>query len=265
MSGLAPRKAVRALKARGSRRGSQARSDTPGTSLGPPEGRGGTLTAAQIRYFETFGFLAIRGLFADDVERLVTGFEDVFADHAHMETHDELHFDETRQIVPGFVQKSPLLEGLPTDSRVLGIVTSLLGDQFEDAESDGNIFSCDTSWHPDTYSAPMTEYHIKLSFYLDPLGGSSGAIRLLPGTNHYTDSYPRALRRDFADAGRIQELFGVQPCEIPSYVIESTPGDVIVWNFRTIHASFGGGQRRRLFSLNFRQLSGSAIDGSTRS
>ena len=27
---------------------------------------------------------------------------------------------------------------------------------------------------------------------------------------------------------------------------------MIAWDFRTIHASFNGGERRRLFSINFR-------------
>ena len=31
------------------------------------------------------------------------------------------------------------------------------------------------------------------------------------------------------------------------------PGDVVAWNFRTIHASFNGQERRRLFSLNFKE------------
>ena len=173
-----------------------------------------------------------------------------------METHERLHFNEKRMIIPAFVRKSPLLEGLPTDPRVVGIVRSLLGEHFVDTESDGNVFSCDTSWHPDTYSAPLTDHHVKISFYLDPLTGDSGSIRMMPGTNHFRDSYAKTLRAELEVPEEIPSLFGMSPDSLPSHTIESHPGDVVVWDFRTIHASFNGGTRRRLFSLNFKQLAG---------
>ena len=53
------------------------------------------------------------------------------------------------------------------------------------------------------------------------------------------------------------ETLGVTGGEIPSVTVESTPGDLIIWNFRTIHGSYNGGERRRLFSMNF----GEAVAG----
>jgi ectoine hydroxylase-related dioxygenase (phytanoyl-CoA dioxygenase family) len=252
---LSAGRAVRLLKTRGTKSATPVtQQGTSDAVLPPPEERGGTLSPGQIRYFETFGFLVLPGLFAADVDRLVTGFEEVFANHQRWETHERLHFNETRMIIPSFVKKSPLLVDLPTDPRVVGVVQSLLGENFIDTESDGNLFSCDTCWHPDTYSAPLTDHHVKLSFYLDDLSGQSGAIRMMPGTNHFKDDYPKTLRRELDDPDRIESLFGMAPEDLPSHIIESTPGDVVIWDFRTIHASFNGGARRRLFSLNFRQL-----------
>jgi hypothetical protein len=51
----------------------------------------------------------------------------------------------------------------------------------------------------------------------------------------------------------IEDTYGVKWDEIPSYVLETDPGDLVVWSFRTIHASFGGDARRRLFSMSFRE------------
>jgi hypothetical protein len=48
-------------------------------------------------------------------------------------------------------------------------------------------------------------------------------------------------------------VFGVPYDEIPSYPLETDPGDLVVWSFRTVHASFGGDARRRLFSINFKE------------
>jgi hypothetical protein len=210
------------------------------------------LTPQAVAYFDTFGFLRLPGLFVDDIDRLTEGFEEIFAANATMDTNERLHFDQQRRIIPGFIEKSQRLAGLVDDPRVVGVVTSLMGDAHEYAQSDGNLFYCDTSWHPDTYFAPLVRYHVKLSFYLDPLLGESGAIRMIPGTNHHETPFAETLRRDLRDPMAIKEIYGVEHDQIPSWTLESTPGDLIVWNFRTIHASFNGGERRRLFSLNFR-------------
>jgi hypothetical protein len=211
------------------------------------------LSPQQLRFFEVFGFLRLKGLFAAEAERIQRGFEEVFSGDLTWETHEELHFNDQRQIIVQVVSKSPDLSWLLTDGRVTGIVESLLGPGAEYAESDGNLFYCDTSWHSDMYSAPLDQYHLKLSFYLDPLTRDTGAIRMIPGTNWHETAYAERLRRDLASPGVIEGNFGVAPVDIPSWTLESTPGDVIIWNFRTIHASFGGEHRRRLFSMNYRQ------------
>ena len=212
------------------------------------------LTPQQVAFFETFGFVRLPGVFADIADRLTEGFEEVFAENPTWDTNVDLHFEQKRSIIAAFITKSPKLESLLEDPRVVGIVSSLLGPDWEYAESDGNLFYCDTSWHSDIYAAPMEQYHLKLSFYLDRLTGpGDGAIRMIPGTNWYEDPYASRLRGDLIDPAAVERNFGVHPRDVPSWTLQSEPGDVIVWNFRTIHGSFGGGQRRRLFSVNFRQ------------
>ena len=214
-----------------------------------------TLTPAQKRFFDTFGFVSLPGLFAAEIDRIVAGFEEVFeAERGKtFDTNVALHFDEKRSIVASVVDKSEDLRWLKDDPRVDTIVRTLVGGPYDYAESDGNLFYCDTSWHPDNYAAPMTHFHVKLSFYLDPLHGESGAIRMIPGTNHWMSPYAQAVRESVDDPAAIEEIFGVRPDQIPSWTLESEPGDVVVWNFRTVHASFNGGERRRLFSMNFRE------------
>jgi hypothetical protein len=211
------------------------------------------LSAEQVAYFETFGFVKIPGLFAPDFDEITAGFEEIFEATPSYETHEWLHFDDERQIIPQFIDRSPKLAGLWTDPRVLGTVNSLMGDNWEQAESDGNLFYCDSSWHPDFYGAPLTQYHVKLSFYLDPLRADTGAIRMIPGTNHYLTNFAGSLVRNLQKPEDIEETYGVRWDEIPSHVLETDPGDLVVWSFRTIHASFGGDARRRLFSMSFRE------------
>lgn len=212
-------------------------------------------TDQEVAFFETFGFVRFPGLFADDIDRITSGFEDVFADEAQnrMDVHEDLHLSERRVIIPGFIHRSEKLAPMVDDPRVVAIVDALFHDDWEYAESDGNLFYCESSWHPDTYSAPLTRMHLKLSFYLDSLSGENGAIRMIPGTNHHTTPYANELRTKLSDPLQIEDIFGVPYNEIPSWTLASEPGDVIVWNFRTIHASLNGGERRRLFSINFRK------------
>jgi hypothetical protein len=221
------------------------------------------LTPQQIHFFETFGFLKIPGLFADDINEIIAGFEDLFGneDQPVWETAEALHGDEKRLIIPGFIEQSPRLAHLQHDPRVLGIAHSILGRDVQWASSDGNLFYCESYWHPDDYAAPLHHYHVKLSFYLDDLTGDSGAIRIIPGSHFHRSAFARTLRRDLKKHEESPDIFGIEGDDIPSITVESTPGDLIIWNFRTIHGSYNGGERRRLFSLNFGETVAGSHDG----
>ncbi|MDZ7783049.1 MAG: phytanoyl-CoA dioxygenase family protein [Halioglobus sp.] len=188
----------------------------------------------------------------------------VTQDQPVWETKEQLHGDQRRMIIPGFIEQSPRLAPLQHDPRVVGVVQSLIGPRYKWASSDGNLFYCESYWHSDMYAAPLQHYHIKLSFYLDDLTGENGAIRIIPGSHFHKQSFARTLRRDFDNPARIEELYGVDGRDIPSITVESSPGDLIVWNFRTIHASYHGGERRRLFSMNFGEQEPGNFDAGNR-
>jgi ectoine hydroxylase-related dioxygenase (phytanoyl-CoA dioxygenase family) len=219
------------------------------------------LSEQQVTYFKTFGFLKIPGLFAPDVERIRSGFEEVFAtetpevldpDNPYHRTRDDRYKRETRTMIPQFVDKSPRLKWLRHDARVLGVARSLLGDGFVYAESDGNLFNCDVYWHIDVYGAAPNVEHIKLSFYLDELHRETGALRVIPGSHFDGTGYAGALYKHLSrEPGRVYEHVGVEVDEVPAWTVDVDPGDLIVGNFRTMHASFNGGVRRRLFTMNF--------------
>lgn len=220
-----------------------------------------TLSAQQVTFFETFGFLVLRGWFAPDVDRIREGFEDVFAseeatlldpENPYHRTSDPQYSRETRWIIPAFIDKSDKLEWLRTDERVTSITRALLGNDCLYAESDGNLFNCDVYWHLDAYGAAANALHIKLFFYLDPLHEGAGALRVMPGT-HFRGAYLASLFQSVAQKPeKVPETLGVRLDEIPSWTLAVEPGDVIVTNFRILHGSFNGGARRRLFTVNFR-------------
>lgn len=224
----------------------------------PEQMTSGTLTTQQIAFFETFGFIRLEGLVADDIPRIEAGFEAVFADESigRWTTNKDLHFGRTRVIVPAVVSHHDDLSWLQHDPRILGVVESLVGPRWEYAESDGNILSCDTSWHNDVYGAVADLMHLKLLFYLDPIDASCGGLRLLPGSHDNDSSFSAMLVENLVslDPARIPERLGVAPDDVPSVAVDTRPGDVIALNFRTLHAAFGSGERRRLFTMNYRAV-----------
>ena len=40
---------------------------------------------------------------------------------------------------------------------------------------------------------------------------------------------------------------------MPAYAIESEPGDLLMFNHKIKHSSWGGSDRRRMFTLNFEE------------
>jgi hypothetical protein len=219
------------------------------------------LTPQQVAWFETFGYLVLRGWFTDDMPRIREGFEEIFdreeaqlldPDNEYHRTTDPEFQQETRWIIPAFIDKSDKLDWLRRDARMDAIPRALLGDGYSYAESDGNLFNCNVYWHMDAYGASADALHIKAFFYLDPLRHDAGALRVIPGS-HQGGPYTAALYRQLVkDPAKIPEILGVGIDEIPSMTLEIDPGDLIVTNFRTLHASFRGGARRRLFTVNYR-------------
>ena len=120
------------------------------------------------------------------------------------------------------------------------------------------MLDCDTSWHCDVYGSPIDQYHVKALVYLDELDETSGALRVIAGTNWYTSGFAQQMRRDLNDWATVEDLLGVPHDQIPSVAVPSRPGDLILLNFRSMHATFNGRDGRRLFTLNFRQAAGPA-------
>ncbi len=206
------------------------------------------LDERQLRFFDTFGFLLIPGLFADVVDSIIERFEQVWIDHGG--GHDgKPHDEDKRSCIVRFIDQNEDLCSLLDDSRIVGIATSLMGDDFNYVASDGNYYSGDTRWHSDGWRGRGYR-SVKMAFYLDALTRETGALRVIPGSHRYGDSYAETLQDQI---GQSQEIWGVSGKDVPDLAIESEPGDLLLFNHNIKHASFGGSGRRRMFTLNFTQ------------
>jgi Phytanoyl-CoA dioxygenase (PhyH) len=196
------------------------------------------LSSQQKHHFETFGFLVLPGLLADDVGWITEEFEAVFRDRGVV--HDGMK----RSCIVPFIDQRERLCSLLDHPRLQALIAGLLGEEFNYLGGDGNYYSGDTGWHSDGFH--RVGKFLKVALYLDPVTRDTGCLRIIPGT-HRLEAEPGWEARQ---AGRSRELWGIEPRDVPSVALESQPGDVVAFNHNLMHASFGGSARRRMFTLN---------------
>ena len=206
------------------------------------------VTEQQLRYYDTFGFLKFRGLFADEAEEIEAAFERVWAESGM--THDHKKHSSLAQ----FADRSEYLSGLLDDPRVDGIVSAILGDDYNYRSSGGNYFVGDTNWHSDQFpNEPFQS--LKVAFYLDPVTSDTGCLRLIPGSCHWGDEFTASLNEVVPRGAQNhnEEVWGVRGSEVPAYAVESVPGDLLLFNEKTKHGSWGGSSSRRMLAYDLEQ------------
>ena len=206
------------------------------------------LTRQQINFFNTFGYLHFPGLLADCVDRIIEEFEKVWAAHGGGH-HGKLHDTEQRSCIVPFPDQNEYLSSLLDDPRIHDVAAGLLGDDFNYTSGDGNLYVGNTRWHSDGYDGTRIP-SIKIAFYLDKLTRDTGAVRVIPGSHRCGEGYADTLQAEIGDS---QEKWGVAPAEVPAVIVESEPGDIVVFWHNTKHSAFGGLTRRRMYTMNFHQ------------
>ena len=204
------------------------------------------LTRQQLNFFNLFGYLSFPGLMVDCVDRIIEEFELIWRNHGgghHGKPHDE----QARSCIVPFPDQSEYLSSLLDDPRIHDIAASILGDDFNYTSGDGNLYVGVSLWHSDGYSATRIP-SIKIAFYLDRLTRDTGAVRVIPGSHHCDDVYAEGLQ---AESRNTDEAWGIGPDQVPAVVVETEPGDIVVFWHNTKHAAFGGSARRRMFTMNF--------------
>jgi len=211
------------------------------------------LSDRQLNYFRTFGFLTFPGHFADEIDDVTDAFEKVWADHSggHGST---AHDHKRRSALVPFIDQDEYLCSLLDDPRIECVTASLLGDDFNYTASDGNFYVGDTNWHSDGYT-DRKYVSLKIAFYLDVVKKDSGCLRVIPGSHHFGDAFGNALHEAAprsADSN-VEGAWGTTGDQVPAVPLESEPGDMVVFNHAIKHASFGGGTRRRMFTINMQE------------
>lgn len=212
------------------------------------------LTQQQMNFMDTFGYLMFPGLLKDRIDDIIKAFHAIW-DERGGGMDGIAHKGDRRSVIVPFIDQSEYLCSLLDDPRINGIFSSLLGDDFNYVGSDGNFYVGDTRWHSDldweggSIGTPSIKY-FKMAFYLDPLTRDTGALRVIPGSHKFGDAYAEDLQKN---ARNPEEYWGISGSQVPAVALETQPGDIGVFNFATKHSAWGGGQHRRMFTINCTQ------------
>ena len=208
------------------------------------------LTEEQLAHFRTFGFVILRDLFTqEEVEILDAEF-----DNSCERASSYVPFDGNQRHSFHFRgEDGPFFASLMEDPRFAGTAEQLFGEDVFAINCPGGLrfVNKGTKWHPDTVN--INQYGVKFGFYLQPLRADSGALRVIPG------SHLDPLHSDLREVRAKQKLGGSHPVNqalggvenVPSYPCESDPGDVVAFDVRLWHASWGGFEDRKMCQAVF--------------
>ncbi len=204
------------------------------------------LSPEQKRHFEVFGFLVLRRLFDDEeMCRMKQEAYDVFLEDREGRPFTGLE----RQTVTHLFLRRPFLDSVVDDDRIHGIASDLLGEDYILDGTEGHLFAEDTQWHGGDDRFCILR-NIKIALYLEPLAADSGCLRIIPGSHvsPFVDTL-KPLKKQYFDQS--YRPFGLTGPELYGHVIESRPGDVVVFPEEIFHAAFHGGSGRAQLAINF--------------
>ena len=206
------------------------------------------LSPQETAHFDTFGFLFLPQLFSPaEMQAIRDAAEEIWKE-------DPQPVKDGDRRLTYFVERSEELSRLVEDDRIYRRVEALLGPRFVWVGSEGNVtYYNQLRWHSDRKYFRRDEERwmgyaqMKAMLYLDRVTRHTGCMRVIPGSHRMP--LHRALGPQEIDPDSMP--FGVAGPEIPSVPLESTPGDVILFNHCIWHAMFGGERGRCYIALKF--------------
>jgi hypothetical protein len=181
------------------------------------------LAEEQIEHFRTFGFLVLVG--ALDGVTLGGLIEEVDAAIAAAGPRDT----ETGGVTGHYIPAGDRQASAELVQRFQPLAEQLLGREAFPVAAHEILFFAEAWWHVDV--GPDVPA-LKVAAYLETLDAQSGALRVIPGTH-------------LIPQGELGALHRMNPHQVPSYVIESKPGDVVAFHAHLWHAALNGRDRRQ--------------------
>lgn len=212
------------------------------------------LSERDAEFFKLFGFLKIPKFFGVEELAVLEAEYDLGLSRvaplysAPIGMRGQLNWSNMRP-------RTPVLSKMLEDPRMLSMARLLLSEGAVGVMSNGNNFSGKfTEWHADT-SVPGFR-SVKFAAYLDPLDGQSGALRVLPGSHRspwHEQLLPIGMKNSMKDAGNpeasLKPIYHVP--DVPAFICDTQPGDVLAFDLKIWHASWNGSPNRRMLSFTY--------------
>jgi hypothetical protein len=204
------------------------------------ERRSRIVTHAQIDFYRTFGFVVLPELIEPETVAALSEEFDRVLPEAFGDSWPERHDDGiSGHYLPAMGPRTPVSRELA--ERLLGAGEALLGAAALPWDVQEILLFDQAALHDD-FGIPAVG--VKLGAYLEPLRAETGALRLVPGSQH-AEFWVR-LRRWLRDNPvEDPQALRRQVDSIPCFVAETEPGDVIAFDVHTFHASVYGRDRRQ--------------------
>jgi hypothetical protein len=192
--------------------------------------------------FATFGYTIVRGLLRRAEAAALAGEinaaqRDAFG--SRYGTPDggggiEGHY------LPMMADRTPISAALVDDLRLFDTAESLLGGPVVPLPAEGVLYFGEAGWH---FDDGIGITGLKLALYLEPLTAATGALRLLPLSHRPEVRRPlERYRADHARARNTRER-AEHMAAFPFCAAETEPGDAVIFDLHTWHASAGGRNR----------------------
>ena len=179
-------------------------------------------------HLRTLGFFVLRRFFdpamlSVEMDRVL---QDAFSSSLDVSHYDGIHF----QYVPMMTADTP--ESLSLLDRTMVVAEELLGGPVVPTRAKAIRYFGSTPWHVDSVQQVAS---LGFMTYLEPLDANNGALRVVPGS-HLPER--NNLLRAMGGTGK-------PATELPSEILSTEPGDMIVFDEHLFHSSHGGVARRQ--------------------
>lgn len=209
------------------------------------------LTKEQIQHFNVFGYVVRRNVFSPkEVARINQEFDRRLS-VAQEETDPEIK--RTSYSWYNHNPETPFTSSLIEDPRLYVPSEQLVGEDSVPINCGTKSEDSGIGWHPDRQDPNL--YILKNLMYLQPTQADRGALRVIPGSHKNPmhrellqiglNLKPNQERSDFL------EKSGIRGEEIPCYIFNSNPGDLIMFSEFLWHAAYSSFNDRRLCHFNF--------------
>lgn len=210
------------------------------------------LTTQQQAHFATFGFLLLRQCFSpDEIATIRQAAEAIW----QAERQQRGLAADAYLTLPNFIERSATLLQLPVDDRIHEAIASLLGPDFLWSGSEGNtgvaMHNQFHAWHSDRCGEAEPDYRrVKVMIYLTPVRKETGCLRVIPGS-HKLPLYRELDGLNQQQADTCAQLFGLDGPDLPAFPLETTPGDVVLFDHYLYHSVYKGDGSRRYIAMKF--------------